>query len=98
MFRCPLEREKELRLERVSICYLCSEEQCDVEKVINPEGMLPQDISPFFSSLALSMAYFSSLQGAALEPAFQNVLRKQSRLAVLLIFIYLRGFLCFILF
>lgn len=72
----------------MSICYLCSEEQCDVEKVINPEGMFPQDVAPFFfSSLVLSMAYFSSLQGTALEPAFQNVLRKQSRLANVLIFI-----------
>lgn len=71
----------------MSICYLCSEEQCDVEKVINPEGMFPQDIAPFFPSLALSMAYFSFLQGTALEPAFQNVLRKQSRLAVVFIFI-----------
>lgn len=44
----PLERKKQLRLEKVSICYLCSEEQCDVEKVINPEGMFPQDIAPFF--------------------------------------------------
>lgn len=87
MFHWALERKKQLRLEKVSICYLCSEEQCDVEKVINPERMLPQDIALFFSSLPLSVAYFSSLQGTALEPAFQNVLRKTSRWAVVLIFI-----------
>lgn len=72
MLHWPLERKKRLRLEKVSVCYLCSEEQCDVEQVINPEGVFHQDVAPFFSSLALSMAYFSSLQRTALEPAFQN--------------------------
>lgn len=48
MFHWPLERKKQLRLEKVSVCYLCSEEQCDVEQVINSEGVFLQDIAPFF--------------------------------------------------